>query len=256
MFPMLPIVQFVWPSYKGLSAILLSLILFLIGAGLFLSARRMKREIKLPRMGKIVGGTILVIWAFSIIFFLRVNQILAQSLGGGQSLGPIFPITILSAVATFCYVAYVTRRGGLLPSLCNGFLAAIAGPMVFELPDVLIIIPLIKASLVAEIAYLVPLFTIVLTTLSLLLLSRKISLTKNSVYLFSAMLFVFSLWALDGYAYPTNPITFTLNAVSKILGFACIAAMFQKSPLASTSATEKSDDSSTPVNHGELIPFS
>jgi hypothetical protein len=40
------------------------------------------------------------------------------------------------------------------------------------------------------------------------------------------MIFVFAVWALAGYSYPTNPGAFALNAVSKVLGFACIVAMF------------------------------
>jgi hypothetical protein len=227
---MLPIVQIVWPPYKGLSAIALSLILFAISGGAFFAAQRMKEAIKLPKMGKVLGAIVIVIWGFSIIFFLGINKLFAKYTGGASNLGPIFPITITSAVVIFCYAAYVTRRGGPLSSLGNGFLAFIAGPMVFELPFALIIIPLVKAPVVAEILFLIPLFTIVITTLSMLLLSRRIALTKNSVYLFAAMMFVFALWALDGYHYPTDLVTITLNGVSKVLSFACIAALFFPEP--------------------------
>jgi len=223
---MLPIIQIVWPPYRGWSAIVLSLILFAISGGLFFAARRMKGLVRLPKMGKVVGAIVIVVWVFSILLFLKINQIAAKSLGGAANLGPIFPITIVSAVVTFCYAAYVTRRGGPLSSLGNGFLAFITGPMVFELPFILIVIPLVKVSLIPEIIYLVPLFTIVITTLSMLLLSRRIALTKNSVYLFSAMMFVFALWALDGYHYPSNLLTITLNGISKVLSFVCVAATF------------------------------
>jgi hypothetical protein len=210
--------------------LVLSLILFLISAGIFLAGRRMRGEIKLPKMGKVLGAIVVIIWAFSIFFFHQINIEYAKYTGGAANLGPIFPITIVSAIVTFCYVAYATRRGGPLSSLGNGFLGFVAGPMVFELPFVLIIIPLVKAPLVAEIFFLVPLFTIVITTLSLLLLSRKIALTKNAVYLFGAMMFVFALWALDGYSYPSNLLIIALNGISKVLSFACIGALFlQKS---------------------------
>ena len=209
---------------------MLSLILFLITAGLFLTARRMKEAVKLPKMGKVLGVVVIVIWAFSILFFLKINQIYARYIGGATSLGPIFPITILSAVLTFCYAAYMARRGGPLSSLGNGFLAFIAGPMVFELPFILIIIPLVKAPLIPEIIFLIPLFTIVITTLSLLLLSRRIALTRNAVYLFGAMMLVFAIWALDGYSYPTNLLTIALNDISKVLSFACIGALFLQEP--------------------------
>lgn len=232
---MLPIVQIVWPPYQGWSAIILSLILFLISAGLFFAARKMKETIKLPNMGKVLGVIVIVIWALSILFFLRINQIFAKYTGGAANLGPIFPITIVSAVATFCYAAYVTRRGGPPSSLGNGLLAFIAGPMVFELPFALIIIPLVKAPLLAEILFLVPLFTIVIATLSMLLLSRRIALTKNAVYIFAGMMFVFALWAVDGYSYPTNLLTIALNGISKVLSFACIGALFTRKPLTDAS---------------------
>lgn len=232
---MLPIAEITWPPYKGLSAIVVAVILFAVSAGLFLTARRMKEAIKLPKMGKIVGGIVIVIWAFSILFFLRINAIFARYLGTAPNLGPIFPITITCAVVTFCYAAYVTRRGGPLSSLGNGFLGFIAGPMVFELPFALIIIPLVKAPIFAELIFLLPLFTIVITTLSMLLLSRRVALTRNSVYLFAAMIFVFGLWALDGYHYPTDLLTITLNGISKVLSFATVAVMFIPQPLSGVS---------------------
>jgi hypothetical protein len=247
---MLPMVQIVWPPYKGWNAIVLAAILFLLSAGLFLAGRRMKEAIKLPKMGKVLGAIVIVIWAFSILFFLKINQIFAKYTGAAPNLGPIFPITITSAVIVFCYAAYMTRRGGPISSLGNGFLAFIAGPMTFELPFALIIIPLVKAPVIAEILFLLPLFTIVITTLSLLLLSRRIALTKESVYLFGAMIFVFALWALDGYAYPTNLLTIALNGISKVLGFACVAALFLRKPQTSVSVPgdELSERNVTPTS--------
>jgi len=44
------------------------------------------------------------------------------------------------------------------------------------------------------------------------------------------MMFVFALWALDGFHYPTNVLTITLNGISKVLGFACVAALFLPNP--------------------------
>lgn len=214
----------------------------------------MKKEIPLPKTGKVTGGIVLVIWAFCILFFLKINQIFAKYVGAAPNLGPIFPITILSAIATFAFAAYMSRRGGMISSFGNGFLAFIAGPMVFELPYVLIVMPLVKAPLFATILFVSPLFGIIFTTFGLLLLSRKIALTKNSVYSFAAMIFVFALWALDGYAYPTNALTITLNSISKVLGFVCIAALYlRSSPEATTQSQEKlaetgkEKSSSTPI---------
>jgi hypothetical protein len=54
-------------------------------------------------------------------------------------------------------------------------------------------------------------------------------LTKMSKYtLFSlaAMFLVFAIWALFGFSYPSYPIPFALNAVSKILSFVAAVTLF------------------------------
>jgi hypothetical protein len=216
----------VWSPYGGSDSLLLSLLLALIAAGLVFLGWKMRKEIKLPKMGKIVGLVVIIIWAFSILTFLKINKDYSRYTGAATNLGPIFPITLLTAFCAFGYVAYVSRRGGFGSLLGNGFLAFIAGPMVFEFPFVLIVIPRVKAPLIPEIIFLTPLFTIIFTTLALLLLSRRIAITKYSVYFLAGMIFIFAIWALEGYSYPTNPVSFTLNAISKVLGFACVAALF------------------------------
>ena len=220
----------VWSSYAGSSTFLLSFILVLAGVALILAGRRMEKEIKLPKMGWKLGVVVVAIWVFSILTFLKINRDIARYSGAAASLGPIFPITIVTAVCTFAYVAYISRHDGALAGLGRGFLAFIAGPMVFEFPFLLIVIPRVTAPLVPELIFLIPLFTIIFTTLSMLLFSRKVAITKYTVYFCAAMILVFAIWALDGYSYPTHPISFVLNAVSKVLGFAAIAAMFVTKP--------------------------
>lgn len=216
----------VWKPYSGSGAVLLSLVLAVIGVALIASGRRMTRDIKLPRMGKVVGGVVIVIWAFSILTFLKINKDLQRYTNEAGNLGPIFPITLAAAFCTFGYIAYVSRRGGVFSSLGNGFLGFCAGPMVFEFPFLLIVILQVKAPIGLALIFLTPLFTIIFTTLALLLLSRRVAITKYSVYFYGVMILVFALWALEGYQYPSNPSAFLLNAVSKVLGFASVAAMF------------------------------
>ncbi len=186
----------------------------------------MRNEIRLPRMGKILGAIVVVIWAFSILTFLKINADLARYTGSAGNLGPIFPITVFTAICTFGYVAYISKRDGFFASVGRGFLAFIAGPMVFEFPFLLIVIPTVRAHPILALIFLTPLFAIIFTTLSMLLFSKKVAITKYSVYFYGSMIFVFALWALDGYSYPSNPISFILNAISKVLGFACVASMF------------------------------
>jgi hypothetical protein len=229
---MLPLV-IVWSPYSGISSIELSAVLFFLGAILILLGWKMRRDVKLPKMGKILGIVVIIIWAFAILTFLRINRDLSRYTGAAGNLGPIFPVTIIAAFCAFGFVAYETRGGGIKSSLGNGFLAFIAGPMVFEFPFLLIVIPRVNAPLIPALIFLVPLFTIIFTTLSMLFLSRRVALTRYSLYFYGAMIFVFGLWALEGYSYPSNPEAFALNAISKILGFASVAAMFVTKELTS-----------------------
>jgi hypothetical protein len=215
-----------WSPYKGSDSLLLSLVLAILGVVLISLGRRMTKEVKLPKMGKVVGIIVVIIWAFSILTFLSINRNLARYTGSAGNLGPIYPITIITAVCTFAVVVYFSRRDGIISALGRGSLAFIAGPMVFEFPFLLIVIPRVRAPLVPELIFLIPLFTIIFTTLSMLLFSRKIAITKYSVYFYGVMILVFAIWGLEGYSYPSNPTSFLLNAVSKVLGFAAVAAMF------------------------------
>ena len=130
------------------------------------------------------------------------------------------------AVSTFFYLAYISRHEGFLTALGNGFVGAAAGPMVFEFPFDLIVIPQVKAPMTFIIAYFVSLDVAVLLTLSLLLLSRRVSITRYSMYSLGAMFIVFAVWALFGFSYPSTPISFLLNAISKVLGFITVVALF------------------------------
>ena len=223
---MIPATLAVWSPYTGSAKLLLFLLLLVIGAGIIWAGTKVKKPITLPRMGTIVLVVVMVIWAFSILTFLRIVRAVARYTGSAASLGPIFPITIFSAICAFAFVAYVSRKGGVLSSLGNGFLAFIAGPMVFEFPFILIVIPQVHAPLGAALIFFIPLFIIIFTTISMLLYSRRTAITKYSLYFYGAMIVVFAIWALDGYSYPTNPVSFVLNAISKVFGFVAVAAMF------------------------------
>lgn len=107
--------------------------------------------------------------------------------------------------------------------------------MVFEFPFLLIVIPKVRAPLGLTLIYLTPLFIIIFATLALLLLlSRRVAITRYSLYFYGVMILVFGLWALEGYQYPSNPAAFLLNGISKVLGFASVAALFVTEPTEST----------------------
>jgi hypothetical protein len=216
-----------WKPYSFPGSAILSFILLIVAASLVFLGRRLKNRVNVPRPGKVLTVAMVAVWAILILVFLTVDIRSGASRSGA---GPIFPITLACAGVTFSYLFYIFRREGFLAALGNGFVGAAAGPMVFEFPFDLIVIPQIKAPTTFLIAYFVPLDFAVLLTLSLILLSRHVSISKYSLYALAGMFIVFVVWALLGFAYPSTPVSFIPNAVSKVLGFLSVAALFSRGP--------------------------
>jgi hypothetical protein len=79
---------------------------------------------------------------------------------------------------------------------------------------------------------------IIISTLALPLFSSRFAVTRSSLYLVGAMILVFAAWALlTGYSPPSDPVSFTLNAISKVLGFAAVVAGFLTSRRAPVNPT-------------------
>jgi hypothetical protein len=209
----------------------LSVILFAVGLSLVLLGRRLAKDRKFPVPGKGLKVAIVIVWALSILLVLPLFKQVALRTGQSSlGTGPVLPITLASAVCTFAVVAYVTRRGGTLAALGNGFAGAAAGPMVFELPFILIITPMVTTRVPHPLVLFITFLVVILSTLALPLFSSRFAVTRYSLYLGGAMILVFAAWAiLTGYSPPSDSVSFTLNAVSKVLGFAAVAAGFVSS---------------------------
>jgi hypothetical protein len=216
-----------WNPYSGSAAVLLSLILVVVGVGVVLFGRR-TQDIRPPMPGRVLKVVIVLVWALSILLVLPLfRQIAAETGQSSIGTGPVFPITLASAFCTFVIVAYITRKGGTLAALGNGFAAAAAGPMVFELPFILIITPMVTTRVPHPLFLFLTFLVVIISTLALPLFSSRFALTRRSLYLVGAMILVFAAWALlTGYSPPSDPVSFTLNAVSKVLGFAAVAVAF------------------------------
>jgi hypothetical protein len=217
-----------WNPYSGSAAIALSIILFAVGFSLVFLGRRLTKDFKFPMPGKVLKIVIVLVWAVSILFVLPLfKQVAIETGQSSLGTGPVLPITLASAACTFAVVAYITRRGGILAALGNGFAGAAAGPMVFELPFILIITPMVTTRVPHPLFLLLTFLVVILSTLALPLFSSRFSVTRYSLYLVGAMILVFAAWALlTGYSPPSDPVSFTLNAISKVLGFAAVAAGF------------------------------
>lgn len=217
-----------WHAYSGGGAISLGVLLLVLGAAsLFLGTRRPSpARLPMPRRGLKVATVI--VWAVSILLVLPLFKEIAVRTGqSALGTGPVLPITLASALGTFILVAYATRGGGLIAALGNGFAGAVAGPMVFELPFLLIITPVVTTRVPHPLFLFVTFLLVILTTLALPTFSSRFSIGRYSLYSVGAMLVVFALWAFaTGYAPPADPVSLSLNAVSKVLGFAAIVTGF------------------------------
>jgi hypothetical protein len=71
-----------------------------------------------------------------------------------------------------------------------------------------------------------PLFLIEITTLALLTLSPMVQLSRATFFSFASILVVFAVWGLSGFGYPSAPLPYALNVVSKILAFVTALSLF------------------------------
>ena len=109
--------------------------------------------------------------------------------------------------------------------------------MIFEFPFDLIVMartypPLPPDPALYRVLFFAPLFLVEFTTLSLLTLSPVVKLTRATFFSFALMLAVFAVWALFGFAFPSAPAPYALNALSKVLAFAVTLSLFlpQRAP--------------------------
>jgi len=115
--------------------------------------------------------------------------------------------------------------------LGSAAIAAMAAPMIFELPFDLIVMTRTYPAIPPDPAmyralFFVPLFLVEATTLSLLTFSPLVKVSRAAVLSFALMLAVFAAWGLTGFAYPSAPIPLMFNVVSKILAFVTALCLF------------------------------
>ena len=219
-----------WIPYGFPTSVILSFVLGILGVGLVLLGRRLKNSVKLPYPGKPLRTVIILLWVLSLVVLLRIYLMRLDIFPGAIQSGPVFPITIASAVGTFIYLVHLFRHEGIAAALGNGLLGAAAGPMVFELPFDCVVLPQIKAPRIEIIIFFIPLFIAVFLTLSLLLVSKHVFITRYSIFSAGGMFIIFAGWALIGFSYPSSLIPLLLNAISKVLSFITVAALFSQGP--------------------------
>jgi ABC-2 type transport system ATP-binding protein len=225
-----------WVSYGGDAKIELAVGLLAVAGGAAYAGIRLRRPVRTVRPPTSVVVLMFSLWVIALVAFatglgIYVHQYLHDfpNVTSGVS-DPIAPVTLLAAAAIFGIV--MTRTGWRYQTrLGSGIVAAMAAPMIFELPFDLIVMARTYPGLPPDPAlyravFFTPLFLVELTTLWLLTLSPMVRVRKSTFFCFALMIGVFGIWALSGFGYPQSALPITLNVVSKILAFITALTLF------------------------------
>ena len=245
-----------WFSYSGSAKLTLAVVLLAVAAAVAVAGAKLPLPARLPRPGRNTTTLLVAAWALSIIAFLACVGIYGKQAHqehlAGRPADNIFPITLIAAGLTFFIVAVTGKPGGKTAVL-SGAIAAMAAPMVFELPFDLIVMartypPIPPNPALYRAVFFAPLFLVEITTLALLTWSPMVRLTRATFFAFALMLAVFAVWALAGFEYPSTPLPYALNVVAKLLAFATILTLFL--PPRAQAGTEEPDAGQTPASTG------
>jgi hypothetical protein len=223
-----------WVSYTGGEAILLAIVLLVVAGGFAYAGKRLRAPLAVARPGRVAAGFMIAIWLLAIytvvvathVYGLQVREAYPGFVAARVRVG-----TFVYAAVTFFVILYLTRRWGLKVALASAIIGTAAAPMLFELPFDLIVMartnpPLPAHPMLYRQLFFLPLFLVELSTILLLTLLPSMRVTANACYAVAGMFLVFAVWAAFGFAFPSEPLPFALNVISKILCFVAAIMLF------------------------------
>lgn len=225
-----------WVSYAGTDSIFLSITVLVVGVIFAYLGMKLKRPVGIERPGKAVSVFMMLIWGLSLItffvaLFTYAVQLSQMHMIEASPTNPISNVTIFSAIAAFAIITCATRKNGVKTALTSALVGTMAGPMIFELPFDLIVMnrtfpPIPPHPALFRLLFFLPLFLVEVSTFSLLTLSSLMKLSKYTLFSLAGMFFVFAVWALFGFSYPSDGVPLALNTISKILSFVVAITLF------------------------------
>jgi len=223
-----------WNPYSGSGAIILAVILFVITGVLIYFGTRLHRPVGAERPGKAVSTFLLLIFLVSltasVVAIITYDKAWAQIYNASQApKNPITPVTFLCAVATFFIIFFLNRRGGFWVAVGGAIVGTMAGLIIFEFPFDLIVMSRTyppSPHVLYMLLYFLPLFVVEITIFALLTLSPLMKLSKYTLFSLAAMFFIFAVWALFGFSYPSNPLSIAFNGMSKVVSFVTAITLF------------------------------
>jgi hypothetical protein len=192
---------------------------------------RLHRRVGVQKTGTAAGILLVVLWILSFLAFSNAGLLYyvtaAQQFGNiTPPTDPITPITGLSALVTFIGIAFLGRHHGLKATLGSAIVGTIAAPMFFELPFDFITIWKNHPPEPAILFNMILFFPLLSWSFALLTLSPLMKISRYTLFSLGGMFFVFAVWAMFGFSYPSTPIPFALNALSKVLSFVAGVTLF------------------------------
>jgi hypothetical protein len=228
--------QYVWISYGGTARIALAIVLLIAAGGVAYAGSRVARPVRIPRPRQSAANVMLAAWVIAITAFLACasayfHQARQDHLLQVRPPNPITPVTLISAGVIFVIIVLVSSRYDWPVRLGSAAIGALAAPMIFEFPFDLIVMariypPVAPNPAAYRVLFFAPLLLIEITTVSLLTLSPMVKLSRATFFSVAAMLAVFAVWGLLGFGYPSAPVPYALNVISKILAFAATLSLF------------------------------
>ena len=225
-----------WLSYGGTARVVLAVLLAAVAAGVAGAGLRLRDPVRLPRPGRTAATVMLLTWVSAIVAFVAclsiyVRQVIQEHVVHSRPSEPVLPVTIGCMIALFFAILYIGRSRSEEAQLGSAAIGALAAPMIFEFPFDLIVMtrtyPAVSPDpALYRVLFFTPLFLVEFTTLALLALSPLVRLSRAAFFAFALMLLIFAVWAIFGFGYPSAPLPFAFNAVSKITAFLVALSLF------------------------------
>lgn len=256
--------EYVWIPYDGNARITLAIVLVIAAGGVAYAGTLLTLPVRIPRPGQTAANLMLASWVIAITAFLACvavyfHQARRDHLLHARPPDPITPVTFISVGVIFVIIVLISSSYDWPVRLASAAIGALAAPMIFEFPFDLIVMariypPIPPNPALYRVLFFAPLFLIEITTVALLTLSPMVKLSKATFFSFAAILAVFAVWGLSGFGYPSAPLPYGLNVVSKILAFVTALTLFlpqraKASPLLPLRAWARSSPESADAPH-------
>ena len=223
-----------WVSYSGGEGILLAIVLLVVAGGFAYAGKRLRAPLAVGRPGAVAAGFMIVIWLlaiYTVVVATRVYGLQVRQAYPGFVAARVRVGTFVYAGVTFFVILYLTRRWDWKIAVASAVIGTAAAPMIFELPFDLIVMtrtnpPIPTYPMLYRQLFFLPLFLVEFSTVALLTLLPSMRVTSYACYAVAGMFLVFAVWAAFGFAFPSEPLPFALNVISKILCFVAAIMLF------------------------------